>query len=217
MPLTKKKITRPSKKKPVSKASKATPKRGIKKAVSEKSATKKSATKKTRRSVKKTVTKKVPRKDSVKRVVSAPIKKKKSPSRKTSPKVKPEIVRENRTAKESDPTGLKLAYQAAELMFEKKAEFVTIADLSGLSAVTDYFVICTAGSDIQARAIGDHVEDSLLKIGERAHHKEGFESARWLLLDYIDVIVHVFQKEAREFYDLERLWGDAKWIHLTDK
>lgn len=115
-----------------------------------------------------------------------------------------------------DPPGLQLAKHIAQLMFEKKAENVVVADLEGLTSVTDYFVMCTATSDMHARAISDHVQDELEKVGSRVHHKEGHSSLRWVLLDYIDVIAHVFQKEAREFYDLERLWGDAQFFKMKD-
>lgn len=117
---------------------------------------------------------------------------------------------------ETDSPGLRLAKRISQLMFEKKAEDVVVADLEGLTSVTDYFVMCTATSDMHARAISDHVQDELEKSGARVHHKEGYASLRWVLLDYVDVIAHVFQKEAREFYDLERLWGDAKFIKMKD-
>lgn len=117
----------------------------------------------------------------------------------------------------ADSPGLQLAKRISQLMFEKKAENVVVADLDGLTSVTDYFVMCTATSDMHARAISDHVQDELDKAGTRVHHKEGYSSLRWVLLDYVDVIAHVFQKEAREFYDLERLWGDAQFIKMKDE
>lgn len=117
---------------------------------------------------------------------------------------------------EPDSPGLHLAKRIAQLMFEKKAENVVVADLEGLTSVTDYFVMCTATSDMHARAISDHVQDELEKAGSRVHHKEGHSSLKWVLLDYIDVIAHVFQKETREFYDLERLWGDAQFFKMKD-
>ncbi|MCB0833804.1 MAG: ribosome silencing factor [Bacteroidetes bacterium] len=101
-------------------------------------------------------------------------------------------------------------------MFEKKAEDVVVADLEGLTSVTDYFVICTATSDMHAKAIADHVEDQLHLEGARVHHKEGYQSLKWVLLDYVDVIAHVFQRDARVFYDLENLWGDARFESLED-
>jgi ribosome-associated protein len=109
-----------------------------------------------------------------------------------------------------------LAERVGQLMFEKKAEDVVVANLEGLTSVTDYFVICTASSDLHARAIADHVADELGNAGVHPHHREGYTSLRWILIDYVDVIVHVFQKEAREFYDLERLWGDAQFKSMKD-
>jgi ribosome-associated protein len=116
----------------------------------------------------------------------------------------------------SDSPGLQLSKRISQLMFEKKAERVVLADLEGLTSVTDFFVMCTATSDMHARAISDHIQDELEKAGIRVHHKEGYSSLRWVLLDYVDVIAHVFQKDAREFYDLERLWGDAQFIKMKD-
>jgi ribosome-associated protein len=110
-----------------------------------------------------------------------------------------------------------LAQHISQLMFEKKAENVVMADLEGLTSVTDYFVIGTAGSDLHAKAIADHVADSLADSGVHAHHREGYTSLRWILIDYVDVIVHIFQQDAREFYDLERLWGDAQFTKMQDK
>lgn len=115
-----------------------------------------------------------------------------------------------------DSPGLQLSKRISQLMFEKKAENVVLADLEGLTSVTDFFVMCTATSDMHARAISDHIQDELEKAGIRVHHKEGYASLRWVLLDYVDVIAHVFQKDAREFYDLERLWGDAQFIKMKD-
>lgn len=93
---------------------------------------------------------------------------------------------------------------------EKKARDITILDMKGVSLVTDYFVICSASSMIQAQAITDHIEEKLDEQGIKARHKEGSRDSRWVLLDYGDVVAHVFVEEDRVFYNLERLWGDAK-------
>ena len=129
-------------------------------------------------------------------------------------KQKPSSVKPVSAVKDSP--GLQLSKRISQLMFEKKAENVVLADLDGLTSVTDFFVMCTATSDMHARAISDHIQDELERAGVRVHHKEGYSSLRWVLLDYVDVITHVFQKEAREFYDLERLWGDAQFIKMKD-
>jgi ribosome-associated protein len=107
-------------------------------------------------------------------------------------------------------TSLKLAREAANLALSKKAEDVVILDLRGLSTVTDFFVICSGSSDTHVRAISDAIEDGLEAEGVRKWHIEGYTHRRWVLLDYVDVVVHVFHHKTREFYLLERLWGDAK-------
>lgn len=112
---------------------------------------------------------------------------------------------------------LELADRIARLMFEKKAENIVILDLSNLTSVMDCFIIASGTSDIHVRAIADHVIDKLETDGIRLHHKEGFESQKWILLDYVDVVVHIFQNETREYYGLERLWGDARMIKMEDR
>lgn len=87
---------------------------------------------------------------------------------------------------------------------QKKGEDIVIYDLRNLSPITDYFIISTGLSDVHVKTIAEHIMEQ-----ERPQHAEGLEAASWVLLDFIDVIVHVFSKETREFYGLERLWGDA--------
>jgi ribosome-associated protein len=102
--------------------------------------------------------------------------------------------------------------RAASLALERKAHDVLILDLRGISTATDYFVIAGGRSDVQVKAIADHVLDELKKDGVRPEHSEGLRGGRWALLDYVDFIVHVFHPEARAFYQLENLWGDApRW------
>jgi ribosome-associated protein len=108
-----------------------------------------------------------------------------------------------------------LARRAAELSLEKKCEEVKILDLRGLTSVTDYFVIVTADSDRKAKAAAEHIIDELKVDGERPMHVEGMDSMHWILLDYIDVVVHVFMPDERHFYDLESLWSDAPVITLN--
>jgi ribosome-associated protein len=95
---------------------------------------------------------------------------------------------------------------------EKKGSAIVSMDLRDLKyAVTDFFVICHAESTTQVNAIANFVEDEIEeKTGERPIHKEGFENAEWILLDYFNIVVHVFRQEKREFYGVERLWADAK-------
>ncbi len=100
-----------------------------------------------------------------------------------------------------------LARQLARLIDDKKGQSIVIFDLRGISPITDFFVIAEGLSELHNRAIADH-----LSASERPNHIEGRESGTWVLLDYIDVIVHIFSPEARRFFGLERLWGDAPRI-----
>jgi len=102
--------------------------------------------------------------------------------------------------------------RSAELALERKALDVVVLDLRGISTATDFFVIASGTSDVQVKAIAEHVVDELKKAGVRPAHVEGMNGGRWVLIDYIDFVVHVFHPSARGFYQLETLWGDApKW------
>lgn len=106
-------------------------------------------------------------------------------------------------------TSHELARRIADLALDKKAYDIRILDLRKLSSVCDYFVVCSVDADVQAKAVVDHVADELQEAGERYWHREGYTSLRWVLLDYVNVVVHVFVREVRDFYGLEDLWGDA--------
>lgn len=99
--------------------------------------------------------------------------------------------------------------RAAELALERKATDVLALDLRKLSSATDWFLLATGGSEVQIRAIAQHVVEGLKTEGWRPSHVEGLGGGRWVLIDCIDFVVHVFHPEARAFYQLERLWGDA--------
>jgi ribosome-associated protein len=99
--------------------------------------------------------------------------------------------------------------QAAGLALDRKAQDVVALDLRGVSSATDYFVLATGTSDIQVRAIAESVLEGLAKEGHRPLHVEGMDRARWVLMDFVDFVVHVFHPLARDFYQLELLWGDA--------
>lgn len=102
--------------------------------------------------------------------------------------------------------------RASELALERKAHDVVVLDLRGISGATDYFVIAGGNSDVQVKAIAEHVVDELKKEGVRPEHIEGLKGGRWVLIDYVDFVVHVFHPQARGFYQLENLWGDAaRW------
>ena len=94
-------------------------------------------------------------------------------------------------------------------LHDRKAEKLVVLNLQGLTAMSDYFVVAAATNERQAQALADAVEMAMKAEGRRALSIEGYQSARWILLDYGDVIFHVFHEEARRFYGLERLWGDA--------
>ncbi len=106
---------------------------------------------------------------------------------------------------------LKLAAQAAA---SKKAVDMVGLDLAGLEGVADYFLICSGTSEPQVKAIAEAVEDQLRAAGAKPWHIEGREFRRWVLLDFVDVVVHVFHEKTREYYLLERLWGDARRVDL---
>lgn len=99
--------------------------------------------------------------------------------------------------------------QAAHIADEKRATDVAILDLRGLTIMTDYFVIASAETDVQVRAITRAIIEGLEELGVPYKRHEGLEDARWVLLDYGDAVIHIFRQEERELYDLERLWGDA--------
>jgi len=109
-----------------------------------------------------------------------------------------------------------LAQRIAELCFNKKGYDVKIIDLKNVALFADYFVICSADSDIQVKAISDEIDDKLREQGIRCWHKEGLKALQWVLLDYVDIVVHIFKKEAREYYNLERLWSDAPSWNVED-
>jgi len=110
--------------------------------------------------------------------------------------------------------GPQLLRAAAEAAAGKKAADLVGLDLSGLDGVADYFLICSGSSEPQVKAIAEAVEERLRAIGARPWHVEGREGRRWVLLDYVDLVVHVFHEKTREYYLLERLWGDARSVDL---
>jgi ribosome-associated protein len=116
-----------------------------------------------------------------------------------------------RRKERGEPLPIDLARGLAEAALSKKATELLILDLRNLTSVTDYFVLGTVTTDVHSRAVTDAViEWSRTELDERPWHVEGNEGARtWVLLDYVDVVVHLFQPEARDYYSLDRLWGDA--------
>jgi ribosome-associated protein len=106
-------------------------------------------------------------------------------------------------------SSLAIARLAGKLALSKKGYDVKILKMKKISSVCDYFVIASGDVDIHVKAIAEAIDEGLLEKGIKPWHKEGLKGARWILLDYVDVVVHIFQKSVREFYALEKLWGDA--------
>jgi ribosome-associated protein len=107
------------------------------------------------------------------------------------------------------PPSRDVAIAAARAAADKQASDIVVLDVSKIIVITDHFVICTASTDRQIRSVIDAVEDELRGLGVKPMRREGEAEAGWWLLDYIDVVVHVFGEEERAYYDLERLWSDA--------
>ena len=110
----------------------------------------------------------------------------------------------------------KMALLAVEALEDKKAEDITIIDISKVSVLADYFIIADGSNRNQVQAMADSAEEALGRAGYDAKQIEGYQSANWILMDYKDIIVHVFSKEDRAFYDLERIWRDGKQISKED-
>lgn len=108
------------------------------------------------------------------------------------------------------------AVLAAKVLDDKKATDIKILDISKLCVFADYFVIASGGSFIHTKALADDVEKQLLEEGFKLRGKEGYREAKWVLLDFYDVVVHIFHKPEREYYMLERLWNDAKSLNIQE-
>jgi ribosome-associated protein len=108
---------------------------------------------------------------------------------------------------------LKLAYEALE---EKKAEDIQVIEIKDISVIADYFIIANGANSLQVDALVDAVKDKLGRSGYEALRVEGVKSASWILMDYGDLVVHIFSKEDRLFYNLERIWRDGKTISKED-
>ena len=109
-----------------------------------------------------------------------------------------------------------MAITAVKALDSKKGTDIKVMEVTELTSLADYFVICTGGSNTQINALCDAVEEALEKEGEQPLHREGHRGGIWVLLDYGCVVVHVFNDEARNFYSLERLWNDGKPVDISD-
>lgn len=104
-----------------------------------------------------------------------------------------------------------------EALLEKKAEDITVLNVGDLTTLTDAFVVCHAGSDVQVKALADNVaKQTRERMDEKPWQKEGLEQRRWVILDYVNVVVHIFKKELRSHYALERIWSDAEITKIED-
>ncbi len=117
---------------------------------------------------------------------------------------------------ESDNAG-ELAKYISELILQKKGEDIKILNLKNITSVSDYFVICTATSDVQVKAIADFIITETKKLNQKPWHSEGYSNLSWVLIDFVDVVVHIFLESSRKFYNLEGLWGDAEITEIKDK
>ncbi len=102
-----------------------------------------------------------------------------------------------------------------EALEEKKAVNITALNLTGISLIADYFIICSGNSDVQVRSIATEVRKKADENGIKIKGIEGFDAARWVLVDLGDVVIHIFHREEREYYNIERLWSDAKVVELV--
>jgi len=114
----------------------------------------------------------------------------------------------------STSNALAFAHRAAQVAIDNKAQDVVLLDLRGVTDMTDFFLIASGTSDTHVRALGEHIIAELKKEGFPVHHIEGLEKGRWVLLDFVDFVVHLFHPTLRNFYQLERLWADAQEVPL---
>lgn len=119
------------------------------------------------------------------------------------------------SARQIEPESAAFARQAAERCADNKANDVVLMDLRGVTDMTDYFVIASGTSDTHVRGIAEHLMADLAAMGMHVAAVEGLEHGRWVVLDYVDFVVHLFHPSLRSYYQLERLWGDAPTLALT--
>jgi ribosome-associated protein len=108
------------------------------------------------------------------------------------------------------------ALQVAQAALDRRGEELAVLDMRDLMTICDYFVICSGRSRLHAEAVAEEIEEQMVAEGVRAKHREGIPDASWVILDFLDVVVHIFTPEARKFYDLEGLWGDAPRLELPE-
>ncbi len=110
-----------------------------------------------------------------------------------------------------------LTHYIANLMLEKRAHDITIMDLRAITSITDYFLICSADSNTQVKAVVDHFNNTLRQAGVKPYHVEGYAGQSWVIVDYVDLVVHVFLPDTRSYYGLEKLWADAETTIIANE
>ncbi len=124
---------------------------------------------------------------------------------------------DTRTPKAKKEAFIPLVHLINDALLEKKAEKLRVLDVRKLTTLTDYFIVCQGGSDTQIRALANNVTEKIKEqTGEHVWRKEGLESKKWVVLDYVDVVVHIFNEETRNFYALENMWNDAEITDIED-
>ena len=119
---------------------------------------------------------------------------------------------------DDSPNSQEIVEVITEALLSRKGKEITVLDVSKLTTLTDYFVVCHGNSDVQIKALSDAVvEDVREKTGERAWKKEGLQGRSWVILDFVNIVVHVMSKEKRDFYGLERMWNDAEVTYIKDE
>jgi len=116
-----------------------------------------------------------------------------------------------------ETTAREIAVAAGEIALSKKAVDVKVLDLREITSVTDFFLVCSGNIDVHVKAISDAIVEGLKEQNIKVWHVEGYSALKWVLLDYVDVVVHIFDREVRDFYRLEHLWGDAPMEMLSDQ
>ena len=106
--------------------------------------------------------------------------------------------------------GIEEVKYISELMLDKKALDITVIDVREITTLTDFFIVCTSESEPQTKAITDHINQKMNIKGVKSWHTEGYENLDWVLIDFVNIVVHIFSKDTREYYDFERLWADGK-------
>jgi ribosome-associated protein len=126
------------------------------------------------------------------------------------------MIRKRTVTKEQNKKAKQFALAVAKLAGERHCTDIVVMDLTGVSPATDYFVIATGTSDRQIRALADEICRDAKKQGVQRFGRAGYEQARWILLDFVDVVIHIFDAEYRDYYDLELLWGDAERLTIGE-